>query len=51
MDFGVEILKTEVWIWNLDSQNRICVNFQLKRITFLAQICPKMDFGVKSSKT
>ena len=30
----------------------MCANFQAKRttLTFLAQICPKMDFGVRNFK-
>ena len=41
------------WNKNQHSRDTMCVNLQAKRtrLTFSAQICPKMDFGLDFQKT
>ena len=52
IDLGLEIQKTNV-NKNHHPRDTICANFHAKQttLTFLAQICPKMDFGVGISIT
>ena len=51
-NFGVKISKIKVWIQNQHPWDTMCTNFQTKQTTlnFWAQICPKMNFGVRISK-
>ena len=53
MNFEVGISKIQVQIRNLDLQDTMSVNFQLKRttLTFLVQICPKRKLGFEIQKT
>ena len=59
--FGPNLPQNGFWVgnpenscWNKNQHPRytICANFQAKKttLTFLAQICPKVDFGVVISK-
>ena len=51
MDLGLQIEKTNVKI-RISILERLCVTVfsQNRLFTFLVQICPKMDFGVRILK-
>ena len=53
LDLRIGISKIYVRIRNLNFQDTMCANFQLKRttLTFLAQICPKRKLGFEIQET